>query len=257
MEIRNAEVLITGANRGIGLAIAKMCAREKAKLHLVMRNEETALIHELELLGAQSVKIWIADLSCKEQVDILLHHLSDTPIEILINNAGLLTGGLLEEQPLEDIYSMFQVNLVSLVHLTRGLLPQMIKQRKGKIVNNSSVSALMHFPCATTYAASKAAVLAFTDCLNIELKGTGVSTLCLITPGIKTRMFDDIEAKYGKNFEVPSDYIDADQYAQLIRKSIKKDDEYLRPSGVTQFGLNVARFLPQLFKWEAGRRFRR
>lgn len=257
MEIYNADVLVTGANRGIGLAFARMCAQEGAKLHLVMRKTELSLIAELKGLGAGEVKIWVADLSERNEVERLISELANTPIDILFNNAGVLTGGLLEEQPLDDIYTMFQVNLLSLIHLTRGLLPQMIKRQRGKIINNSSVSALMHFPCATTYAASKAAVLAFTQCLELELKGTSVSTLCLVTPGIKTRMFDDISSKYSKNFVVPNESITPDQYAQLIRQAILKDHTHLWPGGSTQWGLRTARNFPFLFKSIISRYFHR
>ena len=179
------------------------------------------------------------------------------PVDILINNAGQLTGGLLEEQPLDDIYSMFQVNVLAVVHLTRGLIPGMVKRGRGKIVNNASVSAVMHFPCATTYAASKAAVLALTECLQIELKGTGVSALGLITPGIQTRMFNEIEVKYGANFDVPKDSISPEEYALQVCNAIESDQEMLEPRGATGIGLAIARYAPKLFRWEASRRFRR
>lgn len=257
MKIENQNFLITGANRGIGLATAEMAAQEKGILHLVMRSNDNSLVTRLKKKGAQDVKIWIADLSTRAGVEQLVEQLKNERIDILFNNAGLLTGGLLEDQPLDEIYSMFQVNITALVHLTRGLLPAMIAQGHGKVINNSSVSAFMHFPCATTYAASKAAVVAFTDCLQAELNGTGVNTLCLITPGIKTRMFDEIEVKYGQNFEVPNDSMSTQAYAQLIRHAILKDDLYLTPSGLTAIGLWTAKFLPGLFRKESARRFKR
>jgi hypothetical protein len=257
MKIHNSTVLITGANRGIGLEMARMCALEKAHLHLVIRKNDPGLVEDLTKRGALSVTLWVADLSLRNEVATLIEKLSPHPIDIVINNAGLLTGGLLEDQPLEDIYAMFHVNLLSLVHLTHGLLPSMIKRGRGKIVNNSSVSAFMHFPCATTYAASKAAVVAFTNSLAAELKGTGVSTLCLITPGVKTRMFDEIEIKYAKNIEIPADYISAELYAQRVKNAILEDVPFLYPSGPSWVGLNIARYLPFLFKMEIGRRFHR
>ena len=103
-----------------------------------------------------------------------------------MNNAGLMTGGLLEEQDLDGIYAMFQVNLVGVVHLTQAVLPGMIERGLGKVVNNASISGYAYFPAATTYAASKAGVVAFTESLRRELKGTGVTTLHLVTPGVDT-----------------------------------------------------------------------
>lgn len=257
MKIANQHFLITGANRGIGLATAEMAAREKAFLHLAIRAPNDQLVTQLKKLGAIGVKIWIADLSTRAGVEQLVDQLQDEQIDILFNNAGLLTGGLIEDQPLDEIYSMFQVNVTALVHLTRALLPGMIQRKKGKIINNSSVSAFMHFPCASTYAASKAAVVAFTDCLQAELEGTGVSTLCLVTPGIKTRMFDEIEVKYGQKFEVPTDSISTEEYAQAIRQAVLDDDLYLTPKGLTAIGLWTAKYLPSVFRKEAARRFKR
>jgi hypothetical protein len=257
MKILNSKILITGSNRGIGLALAKEMAQRKAHLHLQMRSEDPHISKELLTLGASSVKIWLIDLSKRQHIDQWLPDLQKENIDILINNAGQLTGGLIENQNIDEIYSMFQVNVNALVHLTHGLLPGMLKRKKGKIVNHSSVSAIMHFPCASTYAASKAAVLAFTDCLQIELQGTGVSTLCLITPGIQTRMFNEIEKKYGDNLEVPKDSISPEDYAIQIADAIEDDLVTLNPSGATGIGLTVAKHLPWLFRRAASSRFHR
>lgn len=257
MEITNRPVLVTGASRGIGKAFAKMCAEDKAQLHLVLRKSDSEIVQELEAAGAKSVTVWEADLSTQQGVTDLVKRLQDTPIDILFNNAGLLTGGLLEEQPIEDIYKMFQVNVNALVHLTQGLLPGMLQRKRGKIINNSSVSAFMHFPCASTYAASKAAVVAFTDSLRMELKDTGVSTLLLITPAIKTRMFDEIETLYSKNFVIPMESMSPAKYAQMIRDAILHDLETLEPAGLTGVSLKVAKFIKPLFEMEVSRHFKR
>lgn len=257
MKIDSQNVLVTGANRGIGRGLAKMFAMEKAHVHLAVRTEDQSFTEELSRLGARSVTTWKADLGSRNGVDKLLQELGEQRIDILVNNAGQLTGGLLEEQPLDEIYSMLQVNVSSLIQLTRGIIPGMIRNRHGKIINNSSVSAIMHFPCASTYAASKAAVYAFTNCLHAELHGTGVTTLCLITPGVKTRMFDEIEVKYGKNLEVPTDSISPEQYAQMVREAIETDLPILEPKGATGVGLKIARHLPGVFSRGAIKRFRR
>lgn len=257
MKIDNSHVLITGSNRGIGLALAKEMAKRKAHLQLQMRSEVPGLTQELLSLGAASVKIWLVDLGERNRIDEWLTSLKKHNIHILVNNAGQLTGGLLEEQTLDDIISMFQVNVNALVHLTHGLLPGMIARGGGKIVNHSSVSAIMHFPCASTYAASKAAVLAFSNCLRAELSGTGVTVLCLVTPGIQTRMFRQIEEKYGKNFEVPKDSISPESYSVQICDAIEKEKDTLSPSGATGLGLAIARHVPWLFNRAAASRFHR
>lgn len=257
MKLQNSHILITGANRGIGLAVTKMCAQEHANLHLVVRKADANLVEQLLNLGALSVKLWITDLAVQTEVENLISELKDQQIDILFNNAGQLTGGLLENQNIKDIYNMLQVNLLSLIQLTHGLLPQMLKRNQGKIINNASVSAIMHFPCASTYAASKAAIFAFTQCLNLELRDTGLTTLCLITPGIKTRMFDEIEEKYGTHLETSLNSISPDLYAQKIKAAILSDQEELIPSGYEGAALRLTQWFPQLFKSIVQKKFKR
>jgi short-subunit dehydrogenase len=257
MQIRNQNILITGANRGIGYAFAEVCAKENSHLILAIRKNDEKLKQHLKDCGAVSVEVIEADLSTRVGVDQLISAVGNKRIDILFNNAGLLTGGLLEEQPLDDIYNMFQVNVNALVHLSRALVPKMISQKSGKIINHSSVSAVMHFPCASTYAASKAAVWAFTDCLHQELKGTGVTTLCLFTPGVKTRMFDKIDELYSKNMDTPKDTISPEEYAKKIVKAIKSDQVYLEPTGATGFAFSIAQNFKSVFNWAVSTRFQR
>lgn len=258
MEIKNKKVLITGANRGIGLALAEMFAESGAHLILVNRSEDKELPTLLQKKGAASVQVILVDLSSRNAIDEFLRKNSSLEPDILVNNSGQLTGGLLEEQSLDEIYSLIQVNVTALIHLTQAFLPGMLKRGSGKIINNSSVSGVMHFPCATVYAASKAAVLAFTESLQAELQGTGVSTLLMITPGINTRMFNEIPDKYGKNLEMNlGKGIPPKKYAQMIKECILNDSKEFRPSGFEGVGLFLAQHTPGLFQKIVNTRFKR
>lgn len=259
MEIKNSHIMITGANRGIGRAFAKSCAEDGAHLHLVVRSPEMALIKEMKEAGAASATLYTADFSSRSSIEKLIKDTSEIKLDILFNNAGILTGGQFEEQSIDEIYEVFQVNIAALVHLTRAFLPTMLQRKHGKIINNSSVSAIMHLPGASTYGASKAAVMAFTECLKNELSGTGVTTLLLITPGIKTRMFEDVLVKYGKNYgkDIPKDTIPPATYAKMIREAVLNDISILEPSGLTGLALRVAKYTPQVFDWGVRRRFKR
>lgn len=258
MEIKGAQIMITGASRGIGRAFAKSCAEDKAHLHLVVRKKDAALVKEMEEAGAESVTLWTADLSSPNSVAKLIEATSDLKLDILFNNAGVLTGGVLDKQTEEDIANVFQVNVVALVQLTRAFLPGMLRRKCGKIINNSSVSAIMHIPGASTYSASKAAVLAFTECLKNELHGTKVTALSLVTPGIKTGMYDEIAEKYGDHFEeIPGDTLSPQTYAKMIREAVLNDLTLLEPQGLTGVGLKIAKYIPQVFDWGARRKFKR
>lgn len=257
MEIENKVVLITGASRGIGRAFAETCAESKCHLHLAMRSVPEGLESSLLRKGALSVKIWNADLSTMEGLQNFVQQTKDLSIDILFNNAGQLTGGLFEDQKMEDVHRMLFVNVNALIHLTHAFLPRMLKRKMGKIINHSSVSAIMHFPCATTYAASKAAVYAFTNCLRQELKGTGVSTLTLITPGVKTEMFDDIEDLYGGHLKLNLPSVPSGQYADMIKEAVLHDLTELIPSGITGVNLRVAQHAPKIFEKAVRRLFTR
>lgn len=255
--LKNKNIVITGANRGIGLAFAEACAQKGNYLYLINRSEDLILSENLKKKGALSVTTLICDLTNKEEINRTIEKLKNIDIDVLFNNAGLLTGGLLEEQSFIEIENMLKVNVNSLIQFTHATLPQMLKRKTGKIINHSSVSAIMHFPCATTYAASKAAVWAFTNCLQQELKGTGVSTLCLITPGIKTRMFDQIDEKYSKNLETPKDSISPQKYAKQIINAIENNQTTLEPKGLTAIGLSTAKHFSGIFNWAVQTKFNR
>jgi len=257
VETKNTKILITGANRGIGKAVAKRLAEDGAYLLLACRKQDEKLIAELTAAGAASVKILEGDLSTKEGVQSLVDQANKHQVDILFNNAGQLTGGLLEDQAIDDIYNMLQVNVNALIHLTRGVLPGMIERNCGKIINHSSVMGIMQLPTTSTYAASKAAVIAFTNALRQELKPTKVTTLTLITPGVKTRMFDQIAPLHGKNLDIPQSTIPPERYAEMIREAIVEDLEILNPSGFTGAALKLAKYLPVVFEKGASFKFKR
>jgi short-subunit dehydrogenase len=261
MQLSDSRVLITGAKKGIGQALAKACAKKGARLILVQRNVVKSQTEELQSLGAASVDVITCDLSVRDDVSKLSTRLrayeGKDSVDIFINNAGVLTGDLIENQSDEEIINVFQVNLTSGILLTKAVLPQMLKKGSGLIVSNCSVSSYMRFPCASTYAASKAGLLAFTECLETELSGTGVKTLSLITPGIKTDMFDAIDKKYGKYFEPPAASISADEYAHQVLDAIQTGQTYLIPKGLNRVGLLMSKYAPSVFKAAIVNRFSR
>ncbi|MBY0385054.1 SDR family NAD(P)-dependent oxidoreductase [bacterium] len=258
--IKESHVLVTGASRGIGKSLAKAFAREQCHLLITLRKSDAVLQNELLGLGAKSVKVLIADFSTRQGVDQFCQSIAESnqSVDILVNNAGLLTGGLLEDQNLDDIYSMMQVNLLAVIQLCHFFIPRMIKAGRGKIVNNASVSGKMFIPCANTYAASKAGVVALTESLQGELTGTPVSTLLLITPGVKTEMYDQISDQYGKNLDLSFlSSIPAEEWAQKVIEAVQKDETHLYPTGATAWGVFMGHHMPQFFRKIVLKKFKR
>lgn len=235
MDLTGRTALVTGSNRGIGKAILEALAREPLGLLLAgMRSPEK--FESPPVTRAHEVRPVKVDLSSREAVDVSLEGLGDLvgEIDLIVNNAGLMTGGLLEEQDLDEIYAMFQVNLVGVTHLTRAVLPGMLERGSGKVVNNASISGYAYFPAATTYAASKAGVVAFTESLRRELRGTGVTTLHLVTPGVDTDMLDATEDLYGKHLDTSDWEKQAPEvWAAKVVGAIRDDSTVLGPGGKT------------------------
>ena len=235
MDLSGATVLVTGSNRGIGRALVHRLAREPLGLLLCgMRSPER--FEPIPPTCAREVRPVRLELGSRAAVDASCSELGEVlpQIDVLVNNAGLLTGGLLEEQDLDAVYAMFQVNLVGLVHLTQRVLPGMLERRRGKIVNNASISGYAYFPAASTYAASKAGVVAFTESLRRELRGTGVSTLQLVTPGVRTGMLAATEAAYGRHLDTSRwQSEEPAEWARKVVEAIGDDRTVLGPGGKT------------------------
>ncbi len=234
MELTGKTALITGGNRGIGRAVADALAREPlAKLLVGARSPDRAEPLVAPAGGAGEVRTVHMDLSSQEAIERSCAQLPELrEIDLLVNNAGLMTGGLLEEQPLDDIYAMFQVNLVAVTQLTRAVLPGMLERRRGKVVNNASISGYAYFPATTTYAAAKAGVVAFSESLRRELRGTGVGVLHLVTPGVETDMMDDTRRVYGRHIDTSGWQLQpAPEWAAKVVRAIRSDAHVLGPGG--------------------------
>ena len=237
MDLSGRTALVTGSNRGIGRALSEALAREPLGLLLCgMRHPDRFEPISTGAGGARKVRAVRIDLGSREAIDRSCAELGEDlgRIDLLVNNAGLVTGGLLEEQDLDEIYAMLQANLVGLVHLTKAILPGMLERRSGKVVNNASISGYAYFPAATTYAASKAGVVAFTESLRRELKDTGVTTLHLVTGGVDTDMLDATEETYGRYLDTSDwDKVGAGEWAEKVVAAIRDDRTVLGPGGKT------------------------
>src|SRR5579864_6426542 len=201
MKLDGCVALITGASSGIGREFARQLAKRARTLVLVARREErlNELYDELRNRNTQlNVHARVVDLRNKSQIDELLHWLERNKIEIdlLVNNAGLGDYGSIATSDPDRDDQIIQVNITALTLLTRRLLPQMIAQSHGTILNVSSSAGLLPIPGMAVYAASKAYVNSFSEALRAELHGTGVSVTALC-PGPVHTEFGDAAARAG------------------------------------------------------------
>jgi len=187
-------VLVTGASSGIGAAMARQFADQGARVALVARRRERleALAAEIAHAGRPEPVVIEADLcaegACARVIEQATAQLG--PIDVLVNNAGVGYAGAFAELEPEQIEQMLDLNIRALVRLTHLVLPSMLERQQGWIMNVASVVGHVPFACMPVYAPTKSFVVAFTDALWAQTRGTGVSVTCGARGTTRTVCFD-------------------------------------------------------------------
>lgn len=178
--------LITGASSGIGKELAKIHASRGGNLVIVARNEERLreLKEDIEKNYGVKVHVIQKDLSLSATPKVIYDEVKALGIEIdyLINNAGFGNCKKFHEYDIEKDTQMLSVNIISVVELTKLFLPEFIKRGHGKILNVSSIGALVPGPMQAVYCATKAFVSSFGNAVWKEIESTGV-TITTLMPG--------------------------------------------------------------------------
>jgi len=166
-------IVITGASRGIGSAIAERFASAGNTLVLCARNEEKLKLFadDLQQRTGATILTYAADLANKESAiafgNWVLQH---CPVDVLVNNAGSFVPGNIHDEADGNLEKMIEVNLYSAYHLTRVLVPQMIERKAGHIFNMCSIASLKAYENGGSYSISKFALAGFSKNLREELK---------------------------------------------------------------------------------------
>jgi hypothetical protein len=186
--------LITGASSGIGKAMAWLLAGKGYDLILVARRMKRLESLAGELESSHGIAAWPleADLSkngASQDIFQFVQH-KGLQVDLLVNNAGFGVNGKFSEIESELNSGMIQVMIISLTELTRLFLPSMIARENGGILNVASIGGVIPCPGLAVYTGVKAYVVRFTDSLNMELKGTGVTATVLLPGPTRTELFD-------------------------------------------------------------------
>lgn len=197
--------LITGATSGIGRELAILFAQEGYRIIIVARNEKR-LEETAELLrekGSPFVIPISCDLSVVGNAQQLYSDVSsrNVQIDVLVNDAGAGEHGFFNETSLEEELAIIQLNVASLVQLTKLFMKEMVERNDGKILQLASIASYQPTPLLAVYAATKAFVLSFTDALINELKGTNVTMTALIPGATDTEFFARANAEHVKATE--------------------------------------------------------
>jgi short-subunit dehydrogenase len=196
-ELAGQVALITGASSGIGAATAKAFAAEGVRVALLARRKDRleGLASEVRRAGGDTL-ICVGDVTdgaaVRREVAQVLEEWGR--VDILVNNAGRGMIAPFEATTAEDVRHLMETNLVSVLTVTQAVLPAMRKARAGHIINVSSVVGRRAVPLRTAYAATKFALVAFTECLRQELGGSGIR-VSVVYPIYTDTEFHDVEPK--------------------------------------------------------------
>lgn len=233
MQLQGSRVLITGASRGLGAALAESFAAAGAKVVLVARSAEAINALAARVGGTA----YAVDLSDQSQVGGLIARIESDggPIDVLVNNAAVETNRLVDEIDEADIVSTISLNLTTPERLTRQVLPGMLHRGRGHIVNVSSMTGIANIPSTSVYSSTKAGLTHFSGGLLADLKGTPIG-ITLVEPGpIDTAMWDNITAapavqaavkRVEKLKLVP--HMDPSTLAAAIVSAVKADRKHVR-----------------------------
>ncbi len=180
-------VLVTGASRGIGAATAQLFAENGWNVVLNYNKSEAQALALAEKIGAVAVK---ADITKPDEIQNMLNaaRVRFGSIDVLVNNAGIAQQKLFTDITENDWDNMFNVNVKSMFMVTNAVVRDMIRNRRGHIINISSIWGIAGASCEVHYSASKAAVIGFTKALAKELGLSKIAVNCIAPGVIDTQM---------------------------------------------------------------------
>lgn len=194
-------VVITGASSGLGTELAKEAVTSGYSVVLLARRMERLeqIEKELEALSPDSVRIYQADVTERTALSALFMEIGR--VDVLINNAGVGYFAWAHEMKLEETEQMINVNITGLINCSELVMPQMIERQSGHIINIASQAGKMATPKSAVYAATKHAVLGYTNSIRMELGRSNVYVTAVNPGPIATPFFDnaDPEGIYVKN----------------------------------------------------------
>ena len=231
MNIKNKNVLITGASRGIGSYIAKAVARHGGNVALLALPTDLKLLQNLEEELIQlniRVKYFVADLSDHKQINETIENIFGEfgEIDILISNAAIESVGIFEYQTEQKIMDTIAVNLTAPILMAKKLIPKMITQKSGHIVTISSYAGKIGAPYQSVYSATKAGLIKWTLGMKRELKGSGIS-FSVISPSYVSDagMYSDTVNKSNDKINTPriAGEVNPQKVANAVIRSILKN----------------------------------
>lgn len=233
MDLNNKTALITGAGKGIGKAVAIALAKEGVNLGLLARSLSDLETLQAFLSSTYGVNVYIAtaDVSNKIEVDAsietLLRKLGS--VDILINNAGIAQFGTLLDMESEQWERIIQTNLMGTYYVTRAVLPSMVEQSSGSIINIASTAGERGFATGSAYVASKFAVIGLTESLMQEVRKSNIRVTALTPSTVNTELAQNAGLKIGDDDRM----MQPEDVAELVLAALKLPSRvFIRTAGI-------------------------
>lgn len=249
-------VWITGATSGIGKALALQYAKNSSVLILTARRLDVLeeVRKECLQLGCPEVHIYELDMAQSEQIDQVYKRVKELvpKVDVLINNAGISQRSLVLDTTLDVYRQLMEVDYFGVIHLTKNILPDMIKNGGGKLVVISSLVGKFSTPLRSGYAAAKHALHGFFDALRTEVKSNNIK-VTIICPGfIQTDV--SVNALIGDGSaqntmdKAQQNGMQVSVFSQKAFKAIQKNKAEVYIGGKETLGVYVNRFFPSFFR---------
>lgn len=227
----NKLIVVTGGTKGIGRAILEKfgqqgfdvvtCARKGAELDTLKK--------KFEATGSKAY-VQVADMSDRSQVKNFAEFVNSIgrPLDVLVNNAGFFTPGLITQEPDGVLENMINSNVYSAYYMTRGLIDQMKKNKGGHIFNMCSIASIKAYPNGGSYAISKFALLGFSKVLREELKEHGIRVTAILPGATRTASWDGVDLP-DERFMKVEDIADAVYAAYALSGRSVVEEMVIRP----------------------------
>ena len=247
--------VVTGAGSGLGRALCEALARRQARVLVSDLNapsaEETA--RRVTAAGGEA-RVHVCDVTHAEQVEALASAADRAfgGVDLLVNNAGVLSAGRVGELPLADWKHVLDVNLWGVIHGCHVFVPRFRGQGAGHILNIASAAGLMYAPDLAPYNASKAAVVALSETLSAELRDTGIGVTVACPTFFRTNIantgrYSDAKLRTLGTRLVDTARIGPDAVALKLLKAVDRGALYELPMVDARWGWRLRRLSPGLF----------
>ena len=241
--------LVTGASSGIGAEIARGLAQRGLGVTLAARREDRLREIADELaeeygVRAETISCDVSDIDDRKRMKQEIEDRGLT-VEVLVNNAGYGSGGSFIELDGDTEAAMIRTNVESVVALTHAFLPDMVERGRGAVLNLASLNAFQPLPFQATYCASKTAILAFTEAVHEELRGSGV-TITAVCPGPVRTEFGEMGGFGGADEKIPDFvWLEAGKVAEDALDGLEKGERVVVPGALNQLAAYSGHYMPR------------